>query len=303
MLTAMRLAPVLTIVLAAHGAAGAERCPASAVVEGDAALVPAVRGALAARGVAVTPGPGCTAVRARIERDADEMSVDLTDGAGRRVERRATTVAAAATVIESWARTDLTDSLLEREGEYRAADVVVAPPRSAAGRPMIAVALEASIGSDGSLWTGPRVTGCAWLGPVCGGVTLRLGRDGGLSGDTQTLGGHRDGVDMMLSADVPARASVLVISPGIAAGFGWIRSHGRESDGDHVVLDWQGPRAEAHIALATPLIWGIWLYGAASATVLPSAETVFQMHDGALLAAEPRGFARIAIGLSSSEAP
>src|SRR5262249_10569923 len=127
--------------------------------------------------------------------------------------------------------------------------------------------------------------------------------DGGWGGDTQMLGGHRDGVDMLLSAELPARRSGLVVSPGVGVGFGWIRSHGREPDGEHVVIDWNGARAEAHVAVATPLFAGIWLSGAASATLLPGAETGFQMHDGVRLAAEPTGFLRLAIGLSSSEAP
>ena len=257
-----------------------------AVVEGESTVAAPVRAALAARGIA--DRPSCASMRVRVARGDDGLAVEIDDDAGHRIERRASTPDAAATVIESWA----TDALVERPAEPA--------PR---GRPMVAVAAEASLASDGSVWTGPRVTGCAWLGPVCGGVTLRLGRDGGSGGDTQMVGGRRDGVDMLLSVELPARRSRLVVSPGVGLGFGWIRSHGREADGQHVVIDWDGARAEAHVAVATPLFAGIWLYGAASATLLPGAETAFQTHDGVRLAAEPSGFLRLAIGLSSSEAP
>jgi hypothetical protein len=282
---------LVVVVLAAARAGAASRC---AIVEGEAALIEPVRTALAVRGVADGPQAGCDPVRARVAGGEGALRVALVDGAGHAVERQASTPTAAATVIESWA----TDPLLERDTEPEASSATAAH-----GRPMVAVAAEASMGSDGSIWTGPRVTGCAWLGPVCGGVTLRLGRDGGLGGDAQMVGGRRDGVDMLLAADLPSRTHGLVISPGVALGFGWIRSHGREADGQHVVVDWTGARAEAHVALATPLFAGLWLYAAASATILPGAETGFQVHDGVMLAAEPSGFARLAIGLSSSEAP
>jgi hypothetical protein len=165
---------------------------------------------------------------------------------------------------------------------------------------MVAVAAEAALASDGSLWTGPRVSGCAWLGPVCGGVTLRYGHDGGWAGETERLDAHRSGVDVLITADLPARARGFVVSPGVALGFGWIRSHTHEPDGDVVELDWAGARGEAHLALATPIMGGVWLYAAAAATVLPGASTTPVEHDGAIVPAEPRGFIRVAVGLSSS---
>jgi hypothetical protein len=54
----------------------------------------------------------------------------------------------------------------------------------------------------------------------------------------------------------------------------------------------------------SPLVWGVWLYASAAATLLPGAETAAQRHDdGLMLAGEPLGFAHLAIGLSTSEAP
>jgi hypothetical protein len=205
-------------------------------------------------------------------------------------------VALAATVIESWARSELTDDLLE----HRAAPPAPPAPRR---RPFVAVSGESALGSDGSVWTGASLSGCAWLGPACVGANLRLALDQGWSGDSHRVGGHRSDDDILITAELPALAPRLVVAPGIGFGFGWLRSHSPDGDGQHVALDWEGVRAEAHLRIATPIAGGVWLTAAASAVFLPSAATDIVAHDGAMLAAEPRAFIRFGLGISSSEAP
>jgi hypothetical protein len=106
-----------------------------------------------------------------------------------------------------------------------------------------------------------------------------------------------------VTVDLPARLRGVVLSPGVAMGFGWIRSHAREAEGDRVELDWAGARGEAHLALTAPIAGGVWLYAAAAATVLPSATTAPVEHDGVMIPAEPRGFVRLAVGLSTAGWP
>lgn len=290
----------------------AERCPPAAVVEGEARLSGRVRAAVAARGVATSASPGCAPIHARVASAGDAIRVELSDGVGHSVSRDVASVGIAATIIESWARPELYEALLERppEPEPPAAEVhvtavpIAEPAAAPAPRhPMLAATAEGSLGSDGSVWAGARVLGCAWVGPVCAGIALRFADDGGLTGDTGHAGGGRLGADMLIAVDLPSRARGFVLTPGIAAGVGWIRAHGFEPDGDRVELDWQGPRVEADLAVAAPLTGGLWLYAGASATVLPGAQTAIQDRDNARVAAEPRGFVRLGIGISLAGGP
>src|SRR5262245_10108171 len=91
-----------------------ERCAPATTVDGDETLAAAVARELAARGIGAVAASGCAAARAHVTADDDSVIVEIADAEGRRVARRASTAAAAATVIESWTRTELTDDLLER---------------------------------------------------------------------------------------------------------------------------------------------------------------------------------------------
>jgi hypothetical protein len=293
----LRLAVALALgLVTASLPARATECAAAAKLDGDDELARRVAGELSARGVSPTASPGCIALHARVSGADGAVVVDVLDVSGRHVERRTASTASAATFIESWARSELTDDLFERRA---------APPPAAPERPMpfVAVIGESALGTDGSVWTGVSLTGCAWLGPACVGANLRLARDQGWSGDSHRVGGHRSDYDVLITAELPARGPRLVVAPGVGAGFGWLRSHSPDGDGQRVSLDWENVRAEAHLRIATPLWGGIWFTATASAAVLPLASTDIVFHDGAMLAAEPRAFFRFGIGLSSSEAP
>jgi hypothetical protein len=305
MMSLRRAIPLLLLAPLAHGATEGPCAPA-AVVDGDAALAEPVARELDARGVARAPSRGCAPVRARVTGQSGALLVEVVDASGRRVERRTASAQSAATVIESWTRTELTDGLLERRSSDAAppAPETVAATR-ATGSPILGAAFESSLGSDASVWNGVRLSGCAALGPICAGVLLRFAADFGWTGDTSRVGGGRMATDMMLTIEAPSRSPRLVIAPGVSGGFGWLRSNNRQvgEDDDQVNVDWSGPRAEAHLRLATPLAGGVWLTFIAAASLLPSASTEVVMRGATSLAAEPRGFARLAIGISTSEWP
>lgn len=293
----MLRAAVLALLATASLPARASECAAAAKLEGDAELARRVAGELEARGVSPVASPGCIALHARVSGADGAVVVDVVDVSGRHVERRTASTASAATVIESWARSELTDDLFER----RAVPLPAPPERRPV--PFVAVTGESAIGTDGSLWTGASLSGCAWLGPACVGANLRLALDEGWSGDSHRVGGHRSDVDVLITAELPARGPRLVVAPGIGVGFGWLRSHSPDGAGQHVSLDWENARAEAHLRIATPIGGGVWFTATASAAVLPGASTDIVFHDGAMVAGEPRAFVRFGIGLSSSEFP
>jgi hypothetical protein len=291
---------IVALAAAVANAPDVAACPPAAEVGGEPALAAVVARELAERGVAASAPSGCDAVRARVEGAEGAVAVEVEDAAGRKALRRTSSVAAAATVIESWARVEPA----EPGPEVRRVVELPAPGPPPLRTPVVSAAAESSLGSDGSLWAGARLAGCAWLGPVCTGVTLRFAADPGWSGDAHRLpGGRRMSTDLLLAFEIPARTPHLVVAPGVAAGLGWLRSHVDEPEGDSAELDWAGARAEAHLRVGVPVTDSLWLTVAASASVLPSAQTRPVLQDDATLAAEPRGFVRLAVGLSSTEWP
>ena len=84
----------------------AQACPPSVALSGDDALVRTVGDLLAARGI-TAPTTRCPAVRARVERRGAQLVVDGDGPDGARIERAVGEPATAASVIESWARSDV----------------------------------------------------------------------------------------------------------------------------------------------------------------------------------------------------
>src|SRR5688572_32388148 len=86
----------------------AEPCPAAVALRGDASAV-AVGKELRRRGLAIDAREGCGALAVEVRESGEVLRVEIADAAGRRVTRRLAGVRAAATVIESWARSDVAD--------------------------------------------------------------------------------------------------------------------------------------------------------------------------------------------------
>jgi hypothetical protein len=173
------------------------------------------------------------------------------------VERAVTDARTAATVIESWVRTDVQAPLLARHqiddagpGDLvpRAA-VVVAPSAPPARGVQLFAAGETALASDSSTWLGVELGACVMLGPVCASARARFASVAqGPERWQRDL--ERHGVELLLGADLPRRIGRAVLSPGLAVGVGWIHTHEegsprRESIG--------GLRVQGRLALSYPM--------------------------------------------------
>jgi len=218
---------VLVLALCARGALA---CPPAAAVDGDAALAREIADALALRGVGAA-SPRCPAAVAHVERRGERIVVRIAS-----VERDVSTPATAATVIESFARSDLTAPLLRAP----------APPQPPAPKPAVQrgvqlfAAAETARGSDATSWFGAELGACITLGRVCAGARMRLA---GLA-DGETF---RHAHELLLGVDLPVGG---VWSLGVALGMGEIHTRMIGSDD---ARETAGPRADLHATVSIPI--------------------------------------------------
>lgn len=289
----------LALVLAASRHAWAEECHATAVLEGDAALVDSIDGALRRRGVATRQAAACPAAKARIDRQGTQIAVSVVDPSGRKSQRLFVDTDAAASLIESWARQDFNASLLlgfvvsDAPAPPAAETAVrVDAPTSAARRSRdlatLAIAGESSVDfSDGTQWLGARASACVRLGPACIGGVARL-----LSAD------KRSSIDVLGALSLPIALSpraALVLGAG--AGAGWFSTSYARGE---VMTDatTTGLRIDGHISFAYLLGRHVSLHVGVSVGASPSAPaTLIEDGDVPITNDEPRGFFRGDAGL------
>lgn len=216
--------------------AQAPACRPVARVGGEPALAAAVVPLLEERGVPLA-GAGATAcgvVDAVLATQDGRVRVTIIDADGAAVERSADDAAGAATAIESFVRSDVSDPLL-------AARAAPPPPRQAGDReppPVAAVAAapaaapvghgraidltgaaELGVTGDGALWRGARVQGCVRVGRVCAGGLVRFADDSEARGDSAELLTSRTAFELAFLAELPLRAGGRVtVAPGVRAG-------------------------------------------------------------------------------------
>ena len=290
----------------------AEPCPAAVRVIGTDAVAEQVRELLRERKLPA-PASGCEAARVRVSGQAGDVSVELEDAYGRKTTRRVTSVLTAATFVESWVRTDVTDSLFEvapadpkppleppRDTPPAAEPRPAPSPPSLAGRSSALV--ESSVAFDGSLWLGGTFTGCVMLGPVCTGGILRVMGDTRNAGEGERLNSKRLGAEVLVSASLPISLSSVTLAPGVALGLGWNRITSRyppaSAKEDPVDVDSGSPRTEAFLTASLHLDQGLALDGVVFAGWTPLAHTAPFSDDGVDLSGEPRGRVGLGLGLS-----
>jgi hypothetical protein len=287
----------LVLVLASSHA-WADECRATAVLEGDAALVDSIDGALRRRGVSTRATADCPAAKARIDRQGAQIAVSVVDPAGRKSQRVFVDTDAAASLIESWARQDFNASLLlgfavPDAPAPPAADLRVDPPGSPTRRrsrdlATLAIAGESSIDfTDGTQWLGARASTCVRLGPACIGGLARI-----LSAD------KRSSIDVLGALSLPIALSpraALVL--GAAAGGGWFST--TYSRGEAMTdVTTTGLRIDGHVSFAYLLGRHISLHVGISVGASPSApSTLIEDGDAPITNNEPRGFFRGDAGL------
>jgi hypothetical protein len=281
------------MVLVTAQLARAAPCPPAVALSGEDGLVRAVREQLGARGIAPET-PRCPAVRARIERRGALVVVGVDGPDGAPVERSVSGVATAATVIESWTRSDLAAPLLATRAVP--ASTPAASPPAARGIQLFA-AEETSVASDGSVWQGMQLEACIMMGPIC--VAARLHGGKVISRPDGWGDFRRNGAEVYVGVDVPLALGRTRLTPGAAIGYGamFTRHH---NDGAGMGVETGGPRAEVHAALSLPLTAHLALdVVATGALTSPTRmETVGETTDPVLVFPdEPRALLRIAVGL------
>ena len=278
--------------------ASAAECPATAVLEGEGALVDSIDSELVRRGVATSATPSCPAAKARIERRGTGVAVIVTDPDGRRSERTLSDLDAAASLIESWARQDINAAALFGWTEppplvvephvdvVSPAPVVAVPPRARDPFSLVA-GVESSLAFDRTSWFGARAGACATVGPVCAGAHARL-----LSNDP------RRSYDVLAGVELPiplGRRAVLVT--GAAIGAGWFQTQTSSGEMTNTVTT-TGLRLDGHVALAIAIAPYVSLHAGVSLGGSPQAPVVIETGgDAPVYNGEPVGYIRGDVGL------
>jgi hypothetical protein len=229
-------------------------CPPAVHLTGDAALVDDVAPRLASRGISVSPS-GCPAVAVTLEKKGDATIVSLSSADGAATAREVTDLRTAATVIESWVRTDVEEPLLARrraedpERPATSADVLTTAPRALDRGVAIFALGETAIANDGSTSLGVELGACLEVGWSCLSARLRLLRVVDGPGDWEDAM-DRDAIDALVGYDVPWRLGGATLWSGLAVGVGRMHTHEEDVDEGRRTT---GARGELHVAFSFPI--------------------------------------------------
>ena len=261
------------VLVTAHAPVRADSCPPAVALTGDDAAVRAVREQLDARGIAGET-PSCPVLRAQLERRGAQLIVRIERPAaagevagpapaagapGAMVERTVGGPATAATVIESWVRSDVAAPLLETRAIATAAAepaAAVAATASDASTPaatgiQVFVAAETSLGSDRTVWQGMQLGACVMLGPICVAARVHGGKVIAAPGGWDRF--VRKGAEAYGGIDIPIALGSTRLTPGFAAGYGTMLTHHIGEGDEKTGIEISGPRAEAHVSWSIPL--------------------------------------------------
>lgn len=108
----IRLALLATLAAAVGGVAWADPCPPSVRLTGDPALVAEIARELGGRGIGVVVDGRCPSPHAHVARRGARLVVVIDNADGSSTERIVREAGTAATVIESFTRTDVAMPLL-----------------------------------------------------------------------------------------------------------------------------------------------------------------------------------------------
>jgi hypothetical protein len=293
---------VRAFVIVAIASSAAWACPPAAELAGDPTLVGLVNEILAKHGVATGPGE-CAPLRARLERRGIAIVVvrmgDPTE------ERIVSDPATAATVIETWSRSDFEDPLLASHPLAALplrAEAPAALPREAATQDavrrvaprgiQIFAAVETSFADDRTSWAGALIGVCIQVGRVCVSARGRVATV--VDGPGMWDEAERHTADVLFGGDVPFALGPTTFTFGIGAGMGSVHT-GSRATGMPEGSETFGLRADAHLG------WTLRL-GHRISLDLSTAIDVAQVTDVEGTArpevtSEPRLFGRFGAGL------
>lgn len=274
-------------------------CRTAAVV-GDDDLVAELRVELDQRGVPLTSFAPTAALLVHVERTDQGIRLELRDRDGRAADRAAASVSIGATLVESWLRTDIASPLLMARAHP-------APPQTASSStaepaaPAVSIALESSIGTDRSFWTGGRAAACVSIRAFCPGFVLRMAYDPrkttGASydrGDVDDL--RRFTADALLGIDRPFEYGRATLTPGLAAGVQWLVANTTrgEHDGNVARLAFA---TEARLVLGIAIARAVSVELGVSALLSPFRHRDAFEEDGFTIPGNPLGYLRAGLGL------
>jgi hypothetical protein len=283
----------LAVITLAAVASPVSACPAAVRLLGDQALIADVTSSLSARGIA-TSGGECPALSVTLERRGQRTLLSAAPDGDRVETVEVAEVRTAATVIESWVRTDVEEPLLARrradDRETPEGLVAAAPAREGPGVQILTLA-ETGFANDHTTWVGALVGACMTVGRVCLGGRARFATVAEGPGEWETAV-DREAVDALADVEVPLRLGRLTLAPGLGLGLGWIHTHeGTSADARHSV----GARLETHLALTIPLSHGTALEAAASLELAHSLIDETDAHEE--LPTDPGLLAHLGLGL------
>jgi len=288
---------LLLIAFTASTTCAAPACPPAAQVEGDEPVATAIREMLAARGVGSEIALTCPGVYAVVRETRDGLVTFVRDDSGRERAYEVRDRDTAATIVESWARHDLEDSLLL--GRKRPAVTTPDATSAPAQRPISAAVFAGSgHGIEGSIWSDVSMTGCVRLGGVCAGALARASRDSGEFGDADRYDTLRSAYDILATVDGARQVGRLALGGGIGFGGGWQDSKSeRRVNGIYEAEKFGGVRFEARATAGWSLARELQVQFTVTGGVSPLAHQAAIHDDGSVIAGEPRGWMRFALGM------
>ncbi len=300
-------------------------------------LVDAVRSELAILGVASRAiRRDCPAITARMASVGGLVDLRLRDPAGRTGRKMVSDPVVAATVILSWARSDLAEPLLDERLAPVGARSIAPPTLTASappardGRPALIVSarVERLFVSDSSQWRGLSAGACAVAGAFCVGGEVRVAEDDHFSNTGGVTEFARREAAVMATVDLPIAIGRASVVPGLGIGGGWLETARDESSADpgcstsamcsdpypvYVGDDHRTrgirPRFSARLSARVPLVAGLAIDAGASAEMSPVSRGELAYpetpdprpgvpDDYFALPPEPRRSYRIGVGLS-----
>ncbi|HET9993530.1 MAG TPA: hypothetical protein VFQ65_33565 [Kofleriaceae bacterium] len=193
-------------------------CAPAAVPAGDPALVRSLVERLTIHGIGTTQTEGCPIMAVRIEQRGAQIHVALADAFQRTGERDVQDVATAAVIVESWLQQEVDD------GSF-----TVPVPHTA--RTGLAVAAMSSLGTNATTWVGGSLAACLRVGPTCAGVLARGELDTTATGPSASVLQDSYVVTGFATLDLPLQLGGVVLSPGLAIGYGYLHvtTHHRDA--------------------------------------------------------------------------
>jgi hypothetical protein len=239
-------------------------CYGKVAIEGEPSLRAGLESLLRDRGVQVDGTSSCTGWSVQVSGGVDFVRVTAVGQTTTAVTRELSTLALAATYVETLVRHDLTDPLLLGPAVPNPlVPLALTPPQSPAAQPPpaaapqtleLAVAADLFGASDGSVWAGGAALMCARLGPTCLGMWVHAASQ--VSADPLLAASQR--VAALALLQVPVTRGRITVRPGLGIGLGWQRGRIEQYQGQAIaaVTTDQGAVAiNLHTCLEIHLRW------------------------------------------------